>query len=156
MKDELSTSETVSGRRRGLAHGVGVRWQQTSIARAVLMFALSGLAVLFLVGIVGVLVLRRVGTAEATREAADITTVAGRGVVQPALRDGIVTGEARSLNRLDAVVQRSVLRDPIVRVKIWDENGRIVYSDAPSSSGRPSSSRPMSWRRSTRMRLQPS
>jgi signal transduction histidine kinase len=84
---------------------------------------------------VGVLVLRRVGTAEATREAADITTVAGRGVVQPALRDGVVTGDARSLNRLDAVVQRSVLRDPIVRVKIWDANGRIVYSDAPQLIG---------------------
>jgi two-component system, NarL family, sensor kinase len=99
------------------------------------MFALSGLAVLLLVGIVGVLVLRRVGTAEATREAADITTVAGRGVIQPALRDGVVTGDAKSLNELDAVVQRSVLRDPIVRVKIWDANGRIVYSDAPELIG---------------------
>ena len=99
------------------------------------MFALSGLAVLLLVGIVGVLVLRRVGTAEATREAADITTVAGRGVVQPALRDGVVTGDTKSLNELDAVVQRSVLRDPIVRVKIWDANGRIVYSDAPELIG---------------------
>ena len=99
------------------------------------MFALSGLAVLLLVGIVGVLVLRRVGTAEATREAADITTVAGRGVVQPALRDGVVTGDTKSLNELDAVVQRSVLRDPIVRVKIWDTNGRIVYSDAPELIG---------------------
>jgi signal transduction histidine kinase len=94
------------------------------------MFALSGLAVLLLVGIVGVLVLRSVGTAEATREAADITTVAGRGVVQPVLRDGVVSGDATSLSELDAVVQRSVLRDPIVRVKIWDANGRIVYSDA--------------------------
>ena len=99
------------------------------------MFALSGLAVLLLVGIVGVLVLRRVGTAEATREAADITTVAGRGVVQPALRDGVVTGDTKSLKELDAVVQRSVLRDPIVRVKIWDANGRIVYSDAPELIG---------------------
>lgn len=99
------------------------------------MFALSGLAVLLVVGIVGVLVLRRVSTAEATREAADITTVAGRGVVQPALRDGVIRGDAKSLNELDAVVRRSVLRDPIVRVKIWDANGRIVYSDAPELIG---------------------
>jgi two-component system NarL family sensor kinase len=109
--------------------------QQTSITRAVLMFALSGLAVLVVVGIVGVLVLRRVGTAEAIREAADITTVAGRGVVQPALRDGVVRGDARSLSRLDAVVHESVLQDPIVRVKIWDSNGRIVYSDEPELIG---------------------
>lgn len=108
---------------------------QASIARAVLTFALSGLVVLLLVGIVGVLVLQRVGTAEATREAADITTVAGRGVVQPALQDGVVTGDPQSLNQLDAVVQRSVLRDPIVRVKIWDADGRIVYSDAPQLIG---------------------
>jgi signal transduction histidine kinase len=33
------------------------------------------------------------------------------------------------------VVRERVLRDPIVRVKIWTASGRIVYSDAPSLIG---------------------
>ena len=100
-----------------------------------LTFALSGLLALALVGVLGVIVLQRVGTDEAMREAEDITAVAGRGVVQPELRDSIVRGDAQSLTAIDAVVTQSVLRDPIVRVKLWDPSGRIVYSDVPELIG---------------------
>lgn len=100
-----------------------------------LTFALSGLVVLLLVGIAGVLVLRRVSTAEAMREAEGITTVAGRGIVQPRLTNGIVRGDAESLATIDALVHEGVLLDPIVRVKIWTPDGRIVYSDAPELIG---------------------
>jgi two-component system, NarL family, sensor kinase len=103
---------------------------KTSVARAVLTFAVSGLLVLVLVGMAGVFVLRRVGTAEAMREAEDITMVAGRGIVQPRLTNGIVRGDAASLAEIDALVTESVVLDPIVRVKIWDTTGLIVYSDA--------------------------
>ena len=111
------------------------RGKEASVARPVLAFAASGLAVLLLVGVLGVLALRRVGTAEGIRQAEDITSVAGRGVVEPRLRDGILTGDAESLTSLDALITQSVLREPIVRVKIWDRTGRIVYSDAPELIG---------------------
>ncbi len=40
-----------------------------------------------------------------------------------------------ALDRIDSVVRRSVLRGSLVRVKIWREDGTIVYSDEPRLIG---------------------
>jgi signal transduction histidine kinase len=110
--------------------------KQLSVARAVLVFALSASLVLVLVGIAGVFVLRRVGTGEAIRQARDLTVVVGRRIVQPRLTNGILRGDAESLRSIDSVlVSGSVIRDPVVRVKIWDPSGLIVYSDEPELIG---------------------
>jgi len=106
-----------------------------SVTRAVLAFALSGTIVLVLVGVVGVIVMQRVGEAEAIRRAKDITSVAAQAVVQPRLTNGVVRGDAASLAAIDALVVEGVLRDPVVRVKIWAPDGTIVYSDVPELIG---------------------
>jgi two-component system NarL family sensor kinase len=106
-----------------------------SVTRAVLTFALSGTLVLLLVGVVSVVVMQRVGKAEAVRQAKDLTSVAARAVVQPRLTNGVVSGDAASLAAVDALVVDGVLRDPIVRVKIWAPDGTIVYSDVPELIG---------------------
>ncbi|MGZ4152828.1 MAG: sensor histidine kinase [Actinomycetota bacterium] len=99
-------------------------------------FAISGLLVLLLVGVAGVFVLRRIGTAEAKREAENLATVAARGVIEPRLTDGILSGTAASRVAVDALVYPAVLHDPIVRVKIVDPaTGLIVYSDQASLIG---------------------
>lgn len=111
------------------------RREPISVARAVLVFALSGLVALLLVGIGGVLVLRRISTTEAFREAEKVAVLASR-IVQRRLDDGIVTGSADSLLAMDALVNGGVLTDPVVRVKIRDLAGRILYySDAPELIG---------------------
>src|SRR5918912_3262752 len=96
---------------------------------AVLKFAASGLAVVVLLGVVGVELLRRTGTREAIRNAKETTRLAGRGIVEPAVTDALLRGDHRAVARVDRVVRRDVLRDPSVRVKIWTAAGRIVYSD---------------------------
>ncbi len=106
-----------------------------SVTRAVLTFALSGTLVLLLVGVVGVFVMQRVGEAEAVRQAKDLTSVAATAVVQPRLTNGVVSGDAASLAAIDALVVDGVLRDPIVRVKMWAPDGTIVYSDVPELIG---------------------
>jgi len=106
-----------------------------SVTRAVVTFALSGTVVLMLVGVAGVVVLQRVGEAEAMRQAKDLTSVAARAVVQPRLTNGVVRGDAASLAAIDALVVEGVLRDPIVRVKLWAPDGTIVYSDVPELIG---------------------
>jgi two-component system NarL family sensor kinase len=106
-----------------------------SVTRAVLTFALSGTLVLLLVGVVGVFVMQRVGEAEAVRQAKDLTSVAARAVVQPRLTNKVVRGDAASLAAIDALVADGVLRDPIVRVKMWAPDGTIVYSDVPELIG---------------------
>jgi signal transduction histidine kinase len=106
------------------------RRSDTSVAKAIAMFALSGMLALILVGVIGGMVLRNLGRDQATREAERITEVTGRELVEPRLRNGVLRGDSTSLLQLEGVVS-AVLRDPIVRVKIWDTDGRIVYSDVP-------------------------
>jgi two-component system, NarL family, sensor kinase len=101
----------------------------------VLTFALSGLLLLLLVGIVGVFILRRIGTDEATREAERLTAVAAHGIVEPRLTEGIVRGNAESLIKIDTLVNGAVLSDPILSVRIRDESGIILYADTPELIG---------------------
>ena len=96
---------------------------------AVATFALSGLVTVVLLGVVGVELLRRTGTDEATRDAKRVTSLAGRGIVQPAITRGLLRGDPRAIARVDRVVRERVLGDAAVRVKIWTRDGRIVYSD---------------------------
>ncbi|HEY8019260.1 MAG TPA: hypothetical protein VIG53_07165, partial [Actinomycetota bacterium] len=102
----------------------------TSVAKAIAMFALSGMVALVVVGVVGGMVLRDLGRNQATREAEHITEVTGKELVEPRLKNGVLRGDSISLLQLESVVT-GVLRDPIVRVKIWDTNGHILYSDVP-------------------------
>lgn len=104
----------------------------TSVARAVLAFALAGLVVLVLVGVGGVLVLRRIGTNEAYREAEKLAELASR-IVEQNLGNGILRGSSQALLRIDELVIDGVLTDPIVRVRLRDPTGMILYdSDAPA------------------------
>ena len=111
-----------------------------SVAREVVAFAIATVVVLIAVGIVGVLVLRWIGTTQAIGEAKRLTQVAALGVVQPRLDDGILRGEGDvdSQLRIDTIVNGAVVRDPVVRVKIWDpsgSDGRIVYASTPELVG---------------------
>src|SRR3954471_16810911 len=97
--------------------------------RTLLAFALSGLAALALVALVSLLLARRIGDDESVREARTFTQLLATGVVEPNLEPGVAAGDPRALARLDSVVRSRVLEPPVVRVKLWDRDGNIVYSD---------------------------
>jgi two-component system, NarL family, sensor kinase len=99
-------------------------------------YVASGLAAVVLVSLLGVWLFSRAGEAEAIRDAKDQTRIAAEGSVEPFLSDALVRGDPRALATLDRVVQERVLSDPsIMRVKIWDRSGRVVYSDEPRLIG---------------------
>jgi two-component system, NarL family, sensor kinase len=102
-----------------------------SVPRAVLTFALLGLVVLALIGVAGTVVLRRLATDQALDQARAFTRLSAR-VVERRVTDGLLTGDAGASAQVAAAVFDFVLSDPespVVRVKIWDPNGTIVYSD---------------------------
>ena len=57
------------------------------------------------------------------------------GIVAPLLDDDLVHDGPRGLDRVDAAVREFVLQGSLVRVKIWREDGTIVYSDEPRLIG---------------------
>jgi signal transduction histidine kinase len=95
----------------------------------VAQFAVTGLAAVALLGFVAVQVLQRTGRAEAIRDAKRETALAGQGVVAPAITNALMAGLPSAISQMDHVVHRYVLRDPVVRIKIWNASGRILYSD---------------------------
>ena len=105
------------------------------VGRPVLQFALTGLVTLAVVIVGGVFAFRATGTRESIREARALTRAIAVGAIEPALSDGLVDGDRAALQRVDRVVRSRVVRDPVVRVKLWSEDGRIVYSDEPRLIG---------------------
>ena len=105
--------------------------------RRVLLTVLAGaLAVLLLVGISGTVAARRLAEKEAVNDAATTTALLADAVVQPALRDGLVSGDPVAFAGVDRAVHAHVLGPYGVRVKLWTSDGRIVYSDEPRLVGR--------------------
>jgi two-component system, NarL family, sensor kinase len=113
-----------------------MRPDRGAILRPVAVFALSGLAVLALVAVAGALALRSLSTSEAVRDARRLATVTGRGIVEPALTTAVVRGDPQAIARLDRIVHHRVLASDVARVKIWNAEGKIIYSDDASLIGR--------------------
>jgi signal transduction histidine kinase len=121
---------------KGPRWSTGVPRQERSSALIVSSFALAGLAVVVLLGVIALAVFRTEGRDEAIGEAKRITRIVGQGVVEPHLAPAVIAGDDRAVADLDGVVRREVLTQGVVRVKVWDASGRIVYSDARQLIGR--------------------
>ena len=107
-----------------------------SLSRLFARFALSGLLAMVVIGAGAFVIVRRSATSDAITQAKDLTQLAGRGIAAPVITPGVLRRDPAALARLDRVVRQRILtRTPIVRVKIWDASGRVIYSDAPSLIG---------------------
>ena len=96
--------------------------------RPILLFVVLGLIALLLVAVSGVFVVRRLAAEQALAEARQLTELSAR-VVERRVQEGFLTGDAESTAAVARVVYDAVLHDPVVRVKVWDRDGVIVYSD---------------------------
>jgi two-component system, NarL family, sensor kinase len=105
------------------------------VRRPVAQFALAGLVVLAVFGAAALLVLRSLAQDEALRDARQFAELAGQGIVEPAIEPALLDGNAAAIDAVDRIVNERVLGERVVRVKLWDGNGRIVYSDEPRLIG---------------------
>ncbi len=73
---------------------------------------LAGLVavLIFLAG--ALLVLGQIGRREGIRDARQFAVLAGQGIVEPNVADGLLAGEPAAVERLDRVVQERVLGRP--------------------------------------------
>jgi two-component system, NarL family, sensor kinase len=93
------------------------------------------LLVLVAVMLVGAWASRQEAESEAVEAAGRRTETLATAVVEPALTDGVLTGDPQSLAALDEAVRDHVLGDAVVRVKLWTADGTVVYSDEPRLEG---------------------
>jgi two-component system NarL family sensor kinase len=119
------------GRRKAAPDRVD-RWV---VARPVAQFALTGLAALVIVGVATLVASRRVGEREAVTDARTTTLARAQGLVEPAVTDSLPSGDPAAVARVAEVVERDVVDESLVRVKIWTGDGKIVYSDEPRLEG---------------------
>ncbi len=121
----------------GLGRPAAVTRRDPTLARLFARFALSGLLAMLVIAGAAFVIVRRSATSDAITQAKDLTQLAGRGIAEPLITPAVLRGEPAALARLEAVVWQRILdRTPIVRVKIWDASGRVVFSDASSLIGR--------------------
>ncbi len=103
--------------------------------RPVAQFALAGLVVLAVFGAAALLALRSLAENEALRDARQFAVLAGQGIVEPTIDPALLDGDRAAIDAVDRVVNERVLGERVVRVKLWDRSGRIVYSDEPRLIG---------------------
>ncbi|MGY1770414.1 sensor histidine kinase [Blastococcus sp. SYSU D00813] len=73
---------------------------------------------------------------QALADARTTTDLIATLLVQPALDDAFLAGDQRAIDRLDAVVEGELRDAAVVRVKIWNADEEIVYSDEERLVGR--------------------
>ena len=104
--------------------------------RILLQVIVGAVLVILAVALVGVVAARRLAEAEAVNDAVKTADLLAEAVVQPVLTDGLLTGDAAALADVGRVVRDQVLSSSILRVKIWNPQGRILYSDEPLLIGK--------------------
>jgi two-component system NarL family sensor kinase len=88
-------------------------------------------------GVIAVIVLvygatwlsERAATDEAIVDARATTEILAQSVAEPEIRPGLVWLQSSALDRFDRIAVKRLLVGDVLRVKIWDENGQILYSD---------------------------
>src|SRR5450432_485721 len=105
------------------------------VAIQVGQFALVGVILLVIVGLATAVASRRIGEREAITDARSSAVIRAQNLVEPAVTDALLSGSKPAIARVDRVVRRDVLDSSLVRVKVWNRNGKILYSDEPRLIG---------------------
>jgi signal transduction histidine kinase len=104
------------------------------VATSVLWFAVAGLVVTLSLGGLTSVLARRAGTEEASRSFAHVALVVASGLAPslPAPARPVDPRENAMLAREAHALTRA---GPVVRIKVWDATGRILWSDEPRLIG---------------------
>lgn len=105
------------------------------VRREVLAFAIPGFILLGLLAAISFWVARDVAQEESVRDAVVAAQQAEQWAVGPHVSEALGQGDPQAVAQLDEVVRERILADPVVTVRLWNEDGTIVYSDKPQLIG---------------------
>lgn len=106
-----------------------------SMRRVLVGVVAASLVVLGVVAFAGSVVARRIAERQGVHDAAVMTDLLATSAVQPQLTDAVLT-DAGAAARAFRRIASAVVADPVVRVKVWRPDGRILWSDDPRLVGR--------------------
>lgn len=112
-----------------------VRLPTVSLRRIALRFVLISMLGMLALAALTAFVSRRVATQEAIRDARHVTTIISTSLLPPAITPQLLAGDPTAIAAFDKVVQTSLLPLSMVRTKLWDSSGRLLYSDEPRLIG---------------------
>ena len=108
----------------------------SEIRLALTRFLLVGLASLVLVAIPTVLLFQNIAEDRALKGAIANWRNLSAHLLAPQMTSGVLSGDRASLAQIDAIVRPGIRDGSIVRIKIWDMTGRVLYSNEPALIGR--------------------
>jgi signal transduction histidine kinase len=106
-----------------------------SVARPLVQFGLAGIIAMVVLGGILIAILNQTGTNDAISDARQLTQLNARDVVQPNLTDAVLDGDRTARAQFAQIIRDKVLKDPLVRVKIWTRDGHVAFSDEPRLIG---------------------
>lgn len=106
-----------------------------SVIKLLMRFTVAGIVVMVLLAI-SIAVVARMEAVQKGIDAARHTAWVVAYTIRPSLVPEIASGDALAIATLDTAVHRFVLGESLVRVKIWDRDGKILYSDAAPLIGK--------------------
>ncbi len=114
--------------------GTGTRGAQDrhEVRAAVARFLTAGLVALVLVAVPIVLWVRAEAERHALANARDVTQRLADNVVGPLISDKVLAREPAALEHLGQRLAPWLSETGVTGIKVWDEHGRVVYSDAGS------------------------
>ncbi|KAA9111427.1 sensor histidine kinase [Microbacterium rhizomatis] len=104
--------------------------------RVVLRLSLALVAAVVVVAALGAIAAQLLAERQSVNDAASRADLLAEAIVQPALTDALADGDAAAVAAFDALVREQVLGQSVVRVKLWQPDGQVVYADEPQLIGR--------------------
>ena len=117
-------------------HGRNRVGNRSEITVALTRFLVVGFASLVLVAIPTVLLFENIAKDRALKAATANWRNLSIDLVAPQTTAGVIARDQAALARIDAVVRPGIRDGSIVRIKIWDMTGRVLYSNEPRLIGR--------------------
>lgn len=99
------------------------------LTHPVAQFLLAGLLIVVVVVLGTGRLSAEAAQQEAVADSRAITELLARSVAEPAIPPGLVDQDPGAIDRFDRAVLHRLLVDDVLRIKIWDSEGRVVYSD---------------------------
>ncbi|HEX5493304.1 MAG TPA: sensor histidine kinase [Mycobacteriales bacterium] len=131
----MESSRGGRGGRDKLGDGSEIGPGQVRAVGMVAQFAAAGLIVLLALAALIAFAARQAGIEQAVESAQQVTEVTANDVVEPRLDGRIAQRDPVALTQFDQAMHRYVLHGSLVRVKLWDASGQIIYSDEPRLIG---------------------